>query len=172
MPPGCETLTPAEAEQVERIAAAVVEDESASRLLKACPIREYPIIWPDPETGLVCKARLDAFSDGGVILDLKTAENASEGAFTREAYKYLYTLQSAFYVHGAQVLSGRKDWKFVFIVVEKAPPFGVHVFHADSTFLADGEILRRDLLARVAECEAAGVWPSYGEDLLLGKGAV
>ncbi len=171
MSPGCELLTPAEDAQARAIAAAVLADENAARLLEACQAREFPIIWQDQETGLLCKAKLDGLG-GGRIIDLKTTENGCSEAFTRDSYKHLYHLQAAHYVNGCQTLSGGQHFRWAFIAVEKTEPYGVHVFHADQSFLMDGEVLRRELLEKVAECEASGVWPSYGEDLLIGRGAV
>ena len=78
----------------------------------------------------------------------------------REAVKYGYDFQSGMYTEGVSVDTG-KEADFVFIAVEKQPPYAVNVLAADKYFVLRGKDLFREYLGKVAECEASGVWEQY-----------
>ena len=66
---------------------------------------EKPLFWTDPDTGVECKCRLDAWKrdDNGVpvIVDYKTTNDASYKAFLRDVVNYGYYFQAAMYSEGA-----------------------------------------------------------------------
>ena len=65
---------------------------------------EEPFFWTDPDTGVQCKARLDCWhrDENGVpvIVDFKTAVDASYRAFQRDVQSYGYAFQAAMYSEG------------------------------------------------------------------------
>ena len=68
---------------------------------------------------------------GSLIVDLKTTMDASPDAFARTAANFNYPLQAAYYVDGLQaagIASPDAVTSFVFLVVEKTPPYGVAVY--------------------------------------------
>ena len=62
---------------------------------------EEPFFWTDPDTGVQCKARLDSWhrDENGVpvIVDYKTALDASYRGFQRDVEKWGYYFQAAMY---------------------------------------------------------------------------
>jgi len=88
----------------------------ASRLLDGAQA-EVSIRWTTGGTKL--KARLDGIK-GGVLLDLKTTNNASPEAFMRTSYKFAYHIQAAMGWDGWEA-NGNKPERYVFIVVETSP---------------------------------------------------
>jgi len=96
--------------------------------------REIALVWEDKATGLLCKARLDSFSDDEMptIGDLKKTTNADDQwhdgmpPFDYTINKYNYDLQSAFYVDGIKTLTG-KSANFLMIAVEDKAPYGLRV---------------------------------------------
>ena len=54
---------------------------------------------------------------------------------------------------------------FVFIAVEKKPPYGVGVYVLDSESVEIGRAQYRLDLQRYAECERTNVWPGYGDKI-------
>ncbi|MBP9988549.1 MAG: PD-(D/E)XK nuclease-like domain-containing protein, partial [Ruminococcus sp.] len=89
--------------------------------------REVPMFWTDDLTGEPCKCRHDCLTEIGgdtIIVDLKSTADASTEAFMRAAINYGYDLQSSMYSDGYEKNIGRKP-KFVFISVEKEPPYAV-----------------------------------------------
>lgn len=89
---------------------------------------EASLLWRDPLTGMMCRGRADAIvmpprranaARPALIIDIKTAADASPEGFGRAAANLRYHAQAAFYCDGYEALSG---WgaAFVFVVVEKA----------------------------------------------------
>lgn len=68
--------------------------------------------------GVKCKARTDFISkDGDLIVDLKIMQKADKASFMQSVAKFAYYTQAAFYLD----LTGAK--RFLFLAVEKEPPF-------------------------------------------------
>jgi hypothetical protein len=129
--------------------------------------REYSAIWDDPETGVRCQARFDDIARGiGAITDLKTTTDASPYRFPRTVFDYGYHLQAAHYLRGAKALGIEAD-SFGIVAVEKEPPYAVAIYQLNAAAIYDGERELRPLLARWAECDAAGAWPGYAEDVVV-----
>jgi exodeoxyribonuclease VIII len=132
---------------------------------------EYSVVWIDPATGLLCKARYDAFRDG-VVLDLKsTSGNAGVERFKYEAHDHKYWLQSAHYIESVNVLGLRKPkmpaW-FRFVAVEGYPPYGCACYDIQDDpsalsypFLCYGRMKRTVLMFTVKQCMETGVWPGH-----------
>ena len=53
---------------------------------------------------------------------------------------------------------------FVFVVIEKEPPFSVNILQADEAFVSHGYDVFRELIGTYHDCKASGNW--YG---FLGK---
>ena len=159
-----EHLTGEQETAIRAMAAALAAHPAASRLLARCREREKSIFWEDPATGIACKGRLDGYDPAAaLILDLKTARDASPRGFAKATAELGYHGQAAFYLNGLATrgISAR----FVFAVVEKAPPFAVALYHIDGDELAAGRQLAARCLALHARCAAAGEWPGYAPDV-------
>lgn len=125
--------------------------------------REVPYFWVDEMTGETCKCRVDCRSVVGdipVIVDLKSTANAQTEPFMREAVKYGYDLQSAMYIEGVKANTG-VEHSFVFIAIEKEPPYAVNILQADKLFVRRGYDLFRELIGIYHECRASGNWYGY-----------
>lgn len=161
-----------EAEMAGRIE---VSHKDATRLRgMAASVRSHPIagkffqggtgevtmIWTDPRTGLVCKARDDYWrEDLWMIGDLKSTEDASPRAFARSVVNYGYHIQNAHYTSGPQVLSGGDAPRFLFVGVEKEPPYAVGVYMLDADAEARGHELRDRAMDTLDRCLRDDEWP-------------
>ena len=116
--------------------------------------------WLDPKTGLLCKCRPD-WNRPGVLVDLKTASDASPPGFFRAVERYRYHVQAAYALEGWPQAGGDPADRFLFVVVEKAPPYAVALYELSSTLLGDARALIRRDLATAAECLARQHWPGY-----------
>lgn len=124
---------------------------------------ETSYFWTDELTGLQCKIRTDAETEIGetlVIVDIKTCADASTKAFMRAMVDHGYDLQAGMYCEGVKVNTGR-ECAFVFIAVEKTPPYSVNVLAADNYVILRGKDLFREYLGKVAECEKTGNWYAF-----------
>ncbi len=158
---GKEILTPDQDKQVQAMAATVLNHPTARKILTLCTRTELSVTWWDDKNGLGCKGRIDAYNPtNGLLVDLKTTDDASPTAFARTCAKYQYHGQAAFYLDG-MLSAGAYATQFLFVVVEKAPPFAVAVYVADESMIEAGRLLVSEYLCKHAECLATDTWPGY-----------
>lgn len=123
---------------------------------------EHSVYWQNEESGLLCKCRPDWWLPGKqVIVDLKTTEDARPWAFARDSAKYRYHVQNAFYDEG--VGSVALSQGFIFVVVEKAPPYAVAVYQLDDQAILAGQIMYQEELNILADCQRTGIYPAYSD---------
>lgn len=123
---------------------------------------ELPLFWTDEMTSEPCKVRLDILTEIGgqpIIVDLKTTADASTDGFMRSAVRLGYHFQAAMYSEGYKKNYGKKPL-FVFVVIEKEPPFSVNILQADEAFISHGYDVFRELIGTYHDCKASGNW--YG----------
>lgn len=115
--------------------------------------------------GCDVRCRPDAVTAGGLIVDLKTTQNASERAFTSDAWKYRYHVQAAFYVDVLRACNVDVEG-FLFVAIEKESPYLVQCFRASEQFLERGRREYQEDLATYRECLDSGNWPGLSEDVV------
>lgn len=160
---GRETLPQDEFDLCVRMRDAVWAHPTASELLRGKGINEASAFWIDPDTGVACKGRLDRLTDLGgwpVIVDVKTTRNASRQPFSKDLYFLHYHQQAAMYLEGLAVVAPHPR-KFMFIAIEKEPPFCPAVYELEEDALTIGRDEFRKHLRMYAECMATGLWPGY-----------
>lgn len=135
--------------------------DEATRLIGSAGDIETTILWRDSATALPCKMRADKIlRDRPVILDLKTTTDTSPDAFARAVTKFGYAVQAAHYIEGyAQEFIAEPE--FVFIVVEKAPPYAVGCYNLSDEWLAVARADRSRLMRLWRECEDKDKWLGY-----------
>lgn len=144
-------------EQLQAITSAVYRHPAAAELLRRGE-PEQGILWDNPDTSELCKARADWLRENHVV-DLKTTSDASPGAFARSMVNYRYPVQAAHYLEGFS-LPG-----FIWIAVEIDPPYGVAVYADSDEILAYGACQRDPDLRLYAECKARNQWPGYPDQV-------
>lgn len=175
-------LQPEQWEQLIRMRDAVMAHPAARALLSVKGWSELSAYWTDPVTGELCRCRPDYWRHDGVIIDVKTTEDASEEAFARSIASWRYHVQNPFYIDGcAEALRQSDNYSafdgnpppvstaFVFLAVEKTAcvvngkSMGVAVYVLDADSVALGRALYRANLDTYAQCVASGEWPGYGD---------
>ena len=151
-------------DEARAMAEAVVADPIAGSLfVDGSP--EVSLFWPDAETGVTRRARLDWLRnqrDGRRIIgDLKTARSASPYTFGKSAADFGYAIAAANYVDGVKACGLDDDPLFLFAVVEKEPPYVVTVLQAPDDVIELGRGLMRAALRTYAECQEKDAWPGY-----------
>ena len=126
---------------------------------------EQSMYFTDDLTKVECKCRPDVWrkvADRVVITDLKSAKSVMPNDFMRDCVKYHYDLQTAMYRDGASKVLGvpKDNIDFVFIAVEKKPPYLLNIMQADTYVIQKGEADFREYIGTYAECKADGVF--YG----------
>jgi hypothetical protein len=154
-----------DAEQVKAIQEAVRSHPQASQILKG-GVAENSAFWTDPTTGALCKVRPDYLRvNDGLIVDLKTTEDASPRGFERSIMQYMYHVQTAFYCEGLTQVTGKPFTEFVHIVVEKQAPYAVALYVLDDASIEKAREQMQDGLRKYAECLKTNQWPGYDSEI-------
>ncbi|MDR1943437.1 MAG: PD-(D/E)XK nuclease-like domain-containing protein [Synergistaceae bacterium] len=146
--------------------AKLIRRRKAFKAISAPGRAEDSFFWRDPELGVLCKCRPDYLRDDNYIIDLKTTEDASPAGFTRSVENYRYYVQAAFYIQGVEAVTGEPVKGFVFVAVEKKPPYLVACYAADDDMIQAGNEEVRRCLELYEECSRTGVWPGYPDEIL------
>lgn len=143
-------------EIVEGVTVSVSEHRNAKQILDMCKHREFAVIWEEPtsDNGVVpMRAKIDfGNANYSIIGDLKTTQDASPEAFSKDSDAFGYDIQAAVYISAMQAC-GHKPKLFVFIVVEKTFPYTVstYTFDVDSDFVQAGLLEYRKRLKSYSE---------------------
>lgn len=117
--------------------------------------------------GVFCRARCDYMkADHGMLVDLKTTQDARPDEFIRSAYKYKYHIQAAYYLDMFTLVTGIKFDKFVFACVESTGDHGVQVYVADPDFIKRGREEYQKGLQIYRKCLKTNQWPGYEQQIL------
>jgi exodeoxyribonuclease VIII len=123
-------------------------------------------MWVDEISGLQCKCRPDwLLDDSSMMVDLKTTEDASPKAFQQSIAKWRYHVQAAWYLDGIEKATGKRPEQFIFIAVEKKPPYACAVYVADPQMVEIGGQTARADLDKLNICKAADYWPGYSDQV-------
>lgn len=162
--------TPILAHQRESAAAAaeMIRAELAARDIVLDGRSEQVITWTESTKygDVPCKAMLDhVWLETGVIVDIKTTENAAPVAVERTAENLGYGIQWAAYTRALAALDpsmvGRIAFAFVFCEIEEEP-FALNVCEPDGAFQELGNRRWRRAVTAWAKCLRDNKWPSYG----------
>lgn len=123
-----------------------------------------------PDTGIKRKCRPDArmvdAKEALTLVDLKSTfpGGASREAFRVHSARMMYHVQDSWYSDVYRDLFGESPW-FLFMVVERKPPYAVRLFQIDS----EGKQFARERYKRALEsfrrCSETGIWPAYDEGI-------
>jgi hypothetical protein len=126
---------------------------------------EVSIYWQDPKTGVLLRCRPDYLRSDGVVVDLKTTQDASERGFRKAVRNYNYDLTSQLYLRGVSHVLNEPMNEFIHIAVETEKPHGVGLYTLTDSWLRMADQQIDQLLERFAECQAKNEWPSYPDTI-------
>ncbi len=158
---------------IDGIRESLAHCETALALLTNKGLNEMSMIWDDQSTSekVRCKGRLDRYTslEGWPIeVDVKSiGKVATRHQFERDAHTFGYWYQAPFYLDGLEALMplpAETDAfrRFMWIVCETIPPYGVRVFEADDEPLQWGRDRYQAALVQYAEAQKSGVWRGWG----------
>ena len=130
---------------------------------------EQSAFWVDPTTDVLCKCRPDWVSPAGdngvVLLDVKTAQDASATGFAKAIANFGYHNQAAHYADGFALASGQQVLGFVFAVVESSFPFAAAAYMLDDESMAKARAVNRRITDLYAACKRSNEWPGYPQSI-------
>jgi exodeoxyribonuclease VIII len=135
---------------------------------------EASIFWTDEQTGLACRIRPDyhiapcEMWPTGLIIDVKTTDDARPEAFARTCVNFGYDLSAAMYCDGFQQhYSTDEPPLFLLLVVERDAPHAVACYECSPEMLDKGHAKYRTATNMLAESTASGNWPGYDDGIQL-----
>jgi len=164
MNPGKQLISMETYNMVQRMQESVMKHPVAKQFFNN-GFAERVFKWIDPETGVKCKMKPDWYaSDQNCMVDLKSADDASPSGFGRSAFNYRYHVQAPFYTDGG-IHNGINSDAFIFIAVEKEPPYLVNVTFADNDAMDLGRRTYIEDLKTYNECKKTGIWTGYEDKI-------
>lgn len=115
--------------------------------------------------GVPVKGKIDAVAPGGVLLDLKTTEDASESGFAKSVRKYRYDVQAGLYSALYSAYLGKKAGPFWFLCVEKKPPFATAMYKLDDEYIIHGIKTFYRWMDIYQRCAQNNHWPDYNNGM-------
>lgn len=111
--------------------------------------------------GLPMKGRCDALPEGSnVILDVKKTTSCDARDFLRSVRDYGLDLQGAIY----RELFSRE--RMILFAVEDEAPYDVVPFELSPARLRSGLAQAKEIIEKVKECEATGIWPGRSSGIV------
>jgi len=125
---------------------------------------ELSYFWDD--LGLVKgKCRPDWIDKHGeIVIDVKTTIDASPKGFQKSISNWGYHLQLGWYLRGLQKL-GLDSYDFIFIAIEKTPPFSVGVYRADQEMINYAMNKLDEIVPEIDKALAAQEFPDYTPEI-------
>lgn len=120
----------------------------------------------DPETGELVKCRVDYIhDDGDMIVDVKSAVDASPWGFGKAAGNFRYDIQSAWYPDTVALVTGNRPRHFVWIAFEKDPPYAIGVYYATPEQTERARRAARNDFRKILHHKRTDTWPDYASEI-------
>jgi len=160
---GAILLPEGEYRQARDMAEAVRANAEAAQLLSGDLVCEASIFAHDALYGLDLRCRPDGWRrDIDAIIDVKTTVDASPEGFAKQCANLGYHIQEAFY-RRVMAIDGHDIDRFVFIAVEKEPPFACGVYELDWASRDEGVAAVKAALEMIQRAETSGEFSTgYG----------
>ena len=159
-------------QRAQRTANAVLNHPLAGPLFKSGCVTEATVFWTETIDGSMvpCKARLDCYREpDNIVVDLKTAQDASPEGFRAACRQYKYHLQAAHYARAVEIATGKRPDRFLFVAVESEEPHGVGVYELDEESVRIGEEQMRraaSLFVRAHNPAATAAELGYAQEIV------
>ena len=125
---------------------------------------ELSYFWDDLGT-IKGKCRPDWISDdGSIVVDVKTTTDASPKGFQKSISTWGYHLQLGWYLRGLRKL-GVPAEQFIFIAIEKTPPFCVGVYKADQDMINFAMKELDQLMPEIQTALVSNEFPDYTPEI-------
>lgn len=160
---GKNLVKPEEIAAIAMMAESVAASANARRLLEGGQA-ESSVYWTDSETELPLKCRPDYLS--AFCSDLKSCRSADPRLFANSCHELGYHISAAMYQEGLREVTGEIH-PFLFIAIEKTPPFLCAVYKLDDAATELGRDLFHHYARKLANCLYTGEWPGLEDNLSL-----
>lgn len=161
--PGKQLIKIDEMDQIHSMVMSLRKHPEAAKLLTdGTP--QVSFKWQDRQSGLLCKGRAD-YVRGNTVIDVKTTQNAGPNEFSKSIASFRYHVQAAYYLEAMAQTGHKVSDEFLFIAVEKEPPYLVAVYKLDHEALSLGMATFAAELCHLANCLKRDEWPGYASGI-------
>lgn len=157
-PLGCEVLTAGDYDDAEALGERAAANADVQGLMRGAAVEVSAFA---EFSGVAVKARPDAVSRDGVLIDLKTTTDASEHAFRHTCHRFGYHVQEAWYRDVWSSAADSAEPYFLFIIVESKPPFAIRIFELEAEDVKEGRRVYEGAFRTYRDCLHSGQWPGY-----------
>ena len=160
-------LTEADYTLAKEMSEACLKNRMANHLLTNDDLlAEASFFATDPDIDIALKTRPDGLIRGsGLVLDIKTCQDASPRGFEKAVRAFGYDLQCATYMHILKLCGVRVD-NFIFICIEKDKPHVTACYELSEMYLRHAHNRMIDTLIKIKSAEDTGHygtdWPDLG----------
>lgn len=130
---------------------------------------ELTLIWIDPMTEELCKARLDIFEsrpDVCIIYDLKKCQSAKASDFAGDVTERRYDVQAEWYRRGVNACMGvPADFRFIAVELNEDADNEAQVIKLDNEARQTGAMAAQAALEVYAACHREKSWPGYTSEV-------
>jgi exodeoxyribonuclease VIII len=114
-------------------------------------------------TGTLRKSRLDLVTKGNVLPDVKICDAiVTVEEFERRIHRYRYHVQAAYYLDNCRLL-GLDKQTFMFLILERRPPYLVRCLQLMPEVIEYGRKLYQRDLQLYRNCIESNEWPGWGD---------
>lgn len=149
-------------EAIEQMLESCYSDQTIKKLISGTEY-QLSLFWTDEETGLNIKTRPDICKrKKNVIVNLKTTNDGSPKAFTKDLGKFDYPIQACVEISGclATGLMPQVD-NYFWLVVEKKAPYNATIYEFTESDIRSTMMEYEYLLNIIAKAEKENHWPGY-----------
>ena len=153
--------------QLDAMAAAVDDDPVAGPLMKAEGYPEVSVVFNYHEVKF--RSRLDKilrqYNGRDVVVDLKTCASGDMDHMRKAIYDYGYYTAAAAYFEASKTVYNFNPTAFIFVCVEKEPPYVVSTYELGPITLNAGKKMNQLHLEQYRHCAEHDWWPGYTPEI-------
>lgn len=152
-------------ECIERMLESCMKDATIQRLISGIEY-QLSLFWHDDQTGLGLKTRPDISKrKNNVIVNVKTIEDGSPQAWSRELVKYDYPIQACIEMSGAVAtgLMASVD-NYFWLVCEKNEPYNATIYEFDQKDIPMCMDRLEYQLNKLAKAKKENLFPGYTQE--------
>ena len=155
-------------DMIEGMVQSIHEHPEAGAIFSPSGIAEFSCYAKDEPTGLMQKVRPDYYRPDipHLLFDIKTTTDASKDGFSRQMGNLKYFVSAAYYLDVARRFLPALEG-FVFVVVEKKPPYYVAVYPLVDDAIKLGRLCYREGLDLIKEAQQKQRFPGYNDDAVV-----
>lgn len=152
--------------KVEAMAKQINDHPSCAKIIKEDGLSEVSVFAPsDDDEGMGFKCRLDHITHSGIVLDVKTTEDASFDKFRKTIANYGYHIQGSYYLDCLRKV-GVPVENFCIIAVEKEPPYPVALYELNHATLEKGRHEFVELMAEIYNQVKTDNFTGYSNEII------